>query len=159
MKRFGTCMLALGLLAVAITPAMAEKSEKDIVDIAVGAEDFSTLVAAVKAAGLVDVLKGDGPFTVFAPTNDAFAELPSVPENLRDVLLYHVVAATVASGDLFDGQVVATAYAGHNFTITILLDAVLIEDEAGNVAAVTVTDVPASNGLIHVVESVLIPIP
>jgi uncharacterized surface protein with fasciclin (FAS1) repeats len=70
-----------------------------------------------------------------------------------------VVAATVASDDLSDGQVVNTAYAGHDFTISIVLDAVLIEDESGNTVAVTVTDVPASNGLIHVVDAVLIPTP
>jgi transforming growth factor-beta-induced protein len=133
----------------------------DIVDVAT-VEGFSTLVSLVELQGLTATLRGDNGgagYTVFAPTNDAFAELPSVPSNLTDVLLYHVVAATVASGDLSDGQVVNTAYAGHDFTISIVLDAVLIEDESGNTVAVTVTDVPASNGLIHVVDAVLIPTP
>ena len=134
-----------------------DRFEGDLVDAAV-ANDFSTLVTLVQAAGLEDALRSADGLTVFAPTNDAFAALPSVPENLTDVLLYHVVAATVASGDLFDGQVVATAYAGHSFTVNID-GSVTITDEAGNTTTVTVTDVAASNGLIHVVDAVLIPTP
>lgn len=133
----------------------------DIIDVAT-VEGFSTLVSLVELQGLTATLRGDNGgagYTVFAPTNEAFAALPGVPSNLTDVLLYHVVAATVASGDLSDGQVVNTAYAGHDFTVSISGSDVSITDESGNTANVTLVDVQASNGLIHVIDAVIVPVP
>merc|ERR1711907_279775 len=121
---------------------------------------FSTLVAAVAAAGLVDVLAGDGTFTVFAPTNDAFANLPDgtldsllQPENvqqLTDILLYHVLGSVVTSSDLYDG-LSATTLQGSDVTIMVT-GGVMIND-----ANVIVADVLASNGIVHVIDAVLIP--
>lgn len=145
------------LLAV---PAMAGGMSKDIVDTAVGAGDFGTLVAAVQAAGLVDTLKGDGPFTVFAPTDAAFAALPEgtvetllKPENkdqLIAILTYHVVSGKVMSTDLMDDMKAATVQGGE---ITINLDnGVMIND-----ASVAAADIEASNGVIHVIDKVILP--
>lgn len=145
------------LLAV---PAMAGGMSKDIVDTAVGAGDFGTLVAAVQAAGLVDTLKGDGPFTVFAPTDEAFAALPEgtvesllKPENkdqLIAILTYHVVPGKVMSTDLMDDMKAATVQGGE---ITIDLDnGVMIND-----ASVAAADIEASNGVIHVIDKVILP--
>lgn len=145
------------LLAV---PAMAGGMSKDIVDTAVGAGDFGTLVAAVQAAGLVDTLKGDGPFTVFAPTDAAFAALPEgtvesllLPENkdqLVAILTYHVVPGKVMSTDLVDDMKAATVQGGE---ITIDLDnGVMIND-----ASVAAADIEASNGVIHVIDKVILP--
>lgn len=145
------------LLAV---PAMAGGMSKDIVDTAVGAGDFGTLVAAVQAAGLVDTLKGDGPFTVFAPTDAAFAALPEgtvesllKPENkdqLIAILTYHVVPGKVMSTDLMDDMKAATVQGGE---ITIDLDnGVMIND-----ASVAAADIEASNGVIHVIDKVILP--
>lgn len=134
----------------------------DIVDVAT-IEGFSTLVDLVDQQGLTPTLRGDNEgsgYTVFAPTDDAFDALSSVPsgDDLTNVLLYHVVPATVGSGALSDGQVVATAYADHDFTVNID-GSVTITDEAGNTVNVVVTDVSAVNGVIHVVDAVLIPAP
>jgi transforming growth factor-beta-induced protein len=131
--------------------------DPDIVDIAVEA-GFSTLVAAVEAAGLVDVLKGDGPFTVFAPTDDAFAALPAGaledllgdPQALAEVLTYHVVPGRITSGDLVDGQLVTTAQ-GDVFRIT------LGNGPRVNGVNIVAADVEASNGVIHVIDAVLLP--
>jgi len=138
--------------------AVAEK--KDIVDIAMGAEDFSTLVAAVKAAGLVETLKGPGPFTLFAPTNAAFAALPAgtvetllKPENkakLAGILTYHVVAGKVMAADVKAGEV--TTVQGDKATIKVESGAVTIDG-----AKVTKTDIVASNGVIHVIDKVIMP--
>jgi uncharacterized surface protein with fasciclin (FAS1) repeats len=147
-------------LATALAvPAFAGGS-KDIVDTAAGIDDFSTLVAAVQAAGLVETLKGDGPFTVFAPTNAAFAALPEgtvetllLPENkdqLIAVLTYHVVPGKVMSTDLSDDMTAATVQGGD---ITIDLDnGVMIND-----ASVVNADVETSNGVIHVIDKVILP--
>ncbi|MDX1645768.1 MAG: fasciclin domain-containing protein, partial [Longimicrobiales bacterium] len=134
----------------------------DLVDVAT-VEGFSTLVGLVEQQGLTETLRGDNAgdgYTVFAPTNDAFAALSSVPsgDDLTNTLLYHVVPATVAAGDLTDGQVVSTAFSGHDFTVDID-GSVTITDESGNTVNVTVTDVAAANGLIHVIDAVLIPAP
>ncbi len=140
--------------------AFAGGHSKDIVDTAVEAGSFNTLVAAVQAAGLVDTLKGEGPFTVFAPTDDAFAALPEgtvetllKPENkdqLTAILTYHVVAGKVMSTDLSDGMTAATVQGGE---ITIDLDnGVMV-----NTATVTAADIETSNGVIHVIDTVLIP--
>lgn len=132
----------------------------DIVDVAV-LNGFSTLVDLVQQAGLETTLRGDNGgngYTVFAPTDAAFAQLSSVPSGqaLVDVLTYHVVAATVGSGDLTDGQTVTTVN-GATFTVTIDTSGVTITDGSGNTVTVSTTDVPASNGVIHVVDEVLLP--
>jgi len=132
----------------------------DLVDVAT-VEGFPTLVSLVEQQALTETLRsdngGDG-FTVFAPTEDAFAALSAVPSGdaLTDVLLYHVVPATVASGALSDGQVVTTAE-GRTFTVNIDGAAVTITDGAGQTVNVVLTDVPAANGVIHVVDTVLLP--
>jgi uncharacterized surface protein with fasciclin (FAS1) repeats len=133
---------------------------KNIVEIASGNEDFSTLVAAVVAAGLAETLSGDGPFTVFAPTNEAFAKLPEgtvdellKPENkekLAGILTYHVVAGKVMSKDLSDGQKAGTVN-GQEITVT-MEDGVKIDT-----ATVVTADLEASNGVIHVIDSVIMP--
>ncbi len=141
-------------------PVFAEAHSKDIVDTAIGAGNFTTLVAAVEAAGLVETLKGPGPFTVFAPTDAAFAALPAgtvedllKPENkdkLVAVLTYHVVPGKVMSTDLSEGLTAATVQGG-NVTITL---------EGGakvNGAAISTADIEASNGVIHVIDAVILP--
>ena len=140
--------------------ALAGGHSKDIVDTAVGAGSFTTLVAAVQAAGLVDTLKGDGPFTVFAPTDEAFAALPEgtvatllLPENkdqLISILTYHVVAGKVMSTDLSNGMM-ATTVQGGNVTI-MTKDGVSV-----NGANVVTADIEASNGVIHVIDAVILP--
>ncbi|WP_084438866.1 fasciclin domain-containing protein [Algoriphagus mannitolivorans] len=132
-----------------------------VVDIAIGSQDHTTLVAAVQAAGLVETLSGDGPFTVFAPTNAAFAALPAgtvegllKPESkdaLTGILTYHVVAGNVMSGDLSDGQVVTTVN-GQTLTVSIKDGKVMIGG-----ATVVAADLAGSNGVVHVIDSVLLP--
>ncbi len=144
-----------------------KEAEKDIVDTAAGIKDFSTLVAAVKAAGLVDALKGKGPFTVFAPTNEAFAKLPEgtvenllKPENkekLTAVLLYHVVPAKVLAEDVVKVEKADTLLTeGEDKARTV---AVKVEDGKVfiNKSQVIKTDVVTSNGVIHVIDAVLLP--
>lgn len=153
-------MLALTASAAFAMPAFADGHSKDIVDTAIGAGSFGTLVAAVQAAGLVDTLKGDGPFTVFAPTDEAFAALPAgtvenllKPENkdqLTAILTYHVVPGKVMSTDLSDGMMAGTVQGGE--LKVDLSDGVKI-----GTANVTAADVEASNGVIHVIDSVLLP--
>ncbi|PWE51063.1 Nex18 symbiotically induced protein [Thioclava sp. NG1] len=147
--------------ALVSAPAHADNhGGMDIVDTAVNAGSFETLVAAVQAAGLVDTLKGDGPFTVFAPTDEAFAALPEgtvddllKPENkdkLTSILTYHVVPGKVMSGDLSDGMMAATVQGSE---VTIKTDpAVMVDD-----ASVTQADIEASNGVIHVIDKVIMP--
>lgn len=140
--------------------ALAGDHSKDIVDTAIGADDFNTLVAAVEAAGLVDTLKGEGPFTVFAPTDAAFAALPEgtvetllKPENkdqLVAILTYHVVAGKVMSGDLSD-DMTATTVQGSDIMID-LDNGVMIND-----ATVVSADIEADNGVIHVIDKVIMP--
>ncbi|MFP5487205.1 MAG: fasciclin domain-containing protein [Acidimicrobiia bacterium] len=135
-----------------------------IVDVAASTEGFSTLVAAVQAAGLVETLSGEGPFTVFAPTDDAFAaaldalgltaeELLADTDTLTSILTYHVVAGEVPSSDVvtLDGQNVATVN-GAEIAISVDGDTVMVND-----ATVTAVDVEASNGVIHVIDTVLLP--
>ena len=146
-----------GALALSSTAALA----KDIVDTAVSNDQFSTLVAAVKAAGLVDTLKGDGPFTVFAPTNEAFAKLPAgtvenllKPENkeqLVAVLTYHVVPGKVMSSDLAGKELSAATVQGSTVDIDAT-DGVKV-DNANVIAA----DIEADNGVIHVIDTVILP--
>ena len=148
-------------------------ASKDIIDNAVNSKDHTTLVAAVKAAGLVDTLKGPGPFTVFAPTNAAFAALPAgtvdtllKPENkatLTKVLTYHVVAgkwdAAAISKMIADGKGMATIKTVNGGTLTAKSSGmgVTVTDEKGGVAKVTIADVYQSNGVIHVIDKVLLP--
>ena len=139
-------------------PAFAQ--DKDIVDTAVGAGSFTTLVAAVTAAGLVETLKGEGPFTVFAPTDAAFAALPAgtvedllKPENkdkLVAILTYHVVPGKVMAADLTEGMKAASVQGGE---LTFTLDG----GAKVNGAVISATDIAASNGVIHVIDSVILP--
>jgi uncharacterized surface protein with fasciclin (FAS1) repeats len=139
----------------ATTPAAGP----DIVETAVAAGSFETLVAAVQAAGLVDTLQGTGPFTVFAPTDEAFAKLPAGtveglledPEALANILLYHVVPGKVMAAQVTDGLTAETAQ-GSTVTFTVADGAVKIND-----ATITATDIEASNGVIHVIDSVILP--
>ncbi len=155
---------ALALTATAFLTGAASAGghgmTKDIVDTAIEAEGFSTLVAAVQAAGLVDTLKGDGPFTVFAPTDAAFAALPEgtvetllMPENidqLTAILTYHVVPGKVMSTDLSD-DMMATTVQGSDIMID-LDNGVMV-----NNATVVSADIEASNGVIHVIDTVILP--
>jgi len=157
MKYYLPVLLA-GALAMTVAPSTA--SAADIVETAV-AGNFNTLVAAVKAAGLVDTLKGPGPFTVFAPTDEAFAKLPPgtlesllKPENkakLQSILTYHVVAGKVLAKDVVKLDSAKTVE-GQSVTIKTLNGAVMVDG-----AHVTKTDIVASNGVIHVIDSVLLP--
>jgi uncharacterized surface protein with fasciclin (FAS1) repeats len=182
MKSFKLSSLALALVVSAAAPlAMAQVmvggapmlASKDIVDNAVNSKDHTTLVAAVKAAGLVDTLKGTGPFTVFAPTNAAFAALPAgtvdnllKPENkaaLTKVLTYHVVAGKVDAATLTkqitagNGKAMLKTVSGGTLTATAKGGMVMVADESGGTATVTIADVMQSNGVIHVVDKVLLP--
>jgi uncharacterized surface protein with fasciclin (FAS1) repeats len=146
---------------------------KNIIENAVNSKDHTTLVAAVKAAGLVDTLSGTGPFTVFAPTNEAFAALPAgtvdnllKPENkatLTKVLTYHVVAGKLTARDLAmavkkgGGKAMLKTVEGDSITVSKDGDMWAITDDKGNVAHVTIGDVMQSNGVIHVIDKVLMP--
>ncbi len=153
-------LTALVTASVLSAPAFADGHSKDVVDTAVSAGTFETLVAAVTAADLVDTLKGDGPFTIFAPTDDAFAALPEgtvesllKPENkdqLTAILTYHVVPGKVMSGDLSNGMEAATV---EGSAVTIMTEGgVTVED-----ASVVTADIEASNGVIHVIDKVILP--
>ncbi len=182
--RFNARLATIALtaaMAAASLPAMAQVmvggapmlASKDIIDNAVNSKDHTTLVAAVKAAGLVETLKGPGPFTVFAPTNAAFAALPVgtvdtllKPESkptLTKVLTYHVVAgkydAAALSKMIADGKGMASlkTVAGGPLTARASGNAVMVTDEKGGTATVTIADVYQSNGVIHVVDKVLLP--
>jgi uncharacterized surface protein with fasciclin (FAS1) repeats len=146
---------------------------KNIIENAVNSKDHTTLVAAVKAAGLVETLQGKGPFTVFAPTNEAFDKLPAgtvetllKPENkkmLQTILTYHVVAGKMNSSTIAKaikmGKGKATLKTVSGGTLTAWMDgaALYISDESGNKAKVTIADVNQSNGVIHVIDTVLLP--
>ena len=178
---------ALALTAAVVAPASAQdkmtKSEmsgektvmvggaamfrsKNIIQNAVNSKDHTTLVAAVKAAGLVDTLEGKGPFTVFAPTNAAFAKLPAgtvdtlvKPENkatLTKILTYHVVPGKLEASDLTDGKTLKTVE-GEELTVKRSGDTVMIIDSKGGSSTVTIPNVNQSNGVIHVVDTVLMP--
>ena len=151
-------MLALAASTALAAPAFADAHMKDIVDTASEAGNFTTLLAAAEAAGLVETLKGEGPFTVFAPTDEAFEALPEgtvdtllMPENkdqLTSILSYHVVPGKVMSGDLSDGMMAETVE-GSEISVS-MGDNVMIND-----ATVTTPDIEASNGVIHVIDTVL----
>ena len=139
---------------------------KNIVENAAKSKDHTTLVTAVKAAGLVDTLEGKGPFTVFAPTNAAFGKLPAgtvdnlvKPENkktLTKILTYHVVPGKLEASDLTDGKKLKTVE-GEELTVKKSGDSVMIVDAKGGSATVTIPNVNQSNGVIHVVDTVLMP--
>jgi uncharacterized surface protein with fasciclin (FAS1) repeats len=168
-KVFQSAFLMLSLFIS--SSAFAQK--KDIVDIAVGSDVHTTLVAAVKAADLVATLKGDGPFTVFAPVNDAFAKLPAgtvdfllKAENkatLAKILTYHVVAGTLDATAVLaaikkgNGSVSLTTVSGGILKASLENGKVKLTDEKGGSAFVTVTDLKGSNGVIHVIDSVVMP--
>ena len=148
--------------AVILPPSDEEAESNTIVDIAVADGRFTTLVAALQAAELVETLSGEGPFTVFAPTDDAFAALPAgtvedllLPENkqaLTDILLYHVVSGKVMAADVV-GLTSATTVLGKDLTITVTDGKVFLNDTV----EVIITDIEASNGVIHVIDAVLLP--
>ena len=175
-----TLVLSLGL-AFSATASMAQVTvggapmyaSKDIVDNAVNSKDHTTLVAAVKAAGLVDTLKSPGPFTVFAPTNAAFTALPAgtvdgllkpdAKPALTKVLTYHVVPGRLDAAALKQqitaggGKAMLNTVAGGTLTATASGNMVMLSDESGGMAHVTIADVTQSNGVIHVVDKVLLP--
>ena len=183
MYRFITAVAASVLMVTAATNAQMEKTvmvggaamypSKDIIDNAVNSKDHTTLVAAVKAAGLVETLKGKGPFTVFAPTNDAFAKLPAgtvetlvKPESkatLTKILTYHVVAGKYDAKSLMSqakkkgGKATLKTVSGGELTVWMKDGKVGITDEKGGTAWVTIADVKQSNGVIHVIDTVLMP--
>lgn len=146
------------------TPASNE-SQQNIVELASATPSSSTLVSAVEAAGLASTLQGEGPFTVFAPTNEAFEALPEgtlttllKPENkqaLADVLTYHVVAGDIKSSDLKDGQKITTLQGGM-LTVKIADGKVYIVDAKGNEAMVVTADIDAENGVVHIIDGVLL---
>ena len=164
-------LVIIALAFVGSTVAFCQS--KDVVDIAIGSKDHTTLVAAVKAADLVGTLKGKGPFTVFAPTNAAFDKLPAgtvatllKPESkaqLAKILTYHVVsgnldaAAVMAAIKAGNGKAVLTTVSGGKLTGSIDGGKVKLTDEAGNSAYVTVADLKGSNGVVHVIDAVVLP--
>ncbi|MEX2629974.1 MAG: fasciclin domain-containing protein [Tistlia sp.] len=155
---------SLAAAAVALPLALSAGAAKaaDIVDTAISAGQFETLVAAVKAAGLVDTLKGEGPFTVFAPTDEAFAKLPAgtvedllKPENkdkLVAVLTYHVIPGRVTAGDIAGTQSLVETVQGSTIEIDATGDGVMVDE-----ASVVQADVMADNGVIHVIDQVVMP--
>ena len=147
------------MIDAVLLPPQPEAASATIVDIAVADGRFETLVAALQAAGLVETLQGEGPFTVFAPTDDAFAKLPEgtvaallqdIPA-LTDVLLYHVVAGNAMAADVAQLDA-ATTVQGSDVMVTVDGDTVRIND-----AQVIITDIQAANGTIHVIDAVLVP--
>ena len=177
---------ALAFAAVAATPTLAQMKEqtvtvggapmypsKNIIQNAVNSKDHTTLVAAVKAAGLVDTLQGSGPFTVFAPTNAAFAKLaagtvdsllkPQMKEKLVAVLTYHVLPGRLSVKDLWEasnkggGKAKFKTVEGEELTVEFKGQVLTIRDSKGNASKVTVQNVFQSNGVIHVIDNVLMP--
>ena len=153
---------AAAALALPLSLGAAVASAKDIVDVAVGAGQFKTLVTAVQAAGLVDTLKGKGPYTVFAPTDAAFAKLPAgtvesllKPENkarLVAVLTYHVVPGKVMSSDIAGKSTAVATVQGQSVKVDASMGGVKVDS-----AKVTSADIEASNGVIHVIDKVILP--
>lgn len=177
-------LVLLAVVALAVTSALAGMKNpvvggkemyptKNIIENAVNSADHTTLVAAVKAAGLVDTLEGTGPFTVFAPTNEAFNKLPAgtvdtllKPENkatLTKVLTYHVVAGKLSAADLRkkikegNGTAELTTVEGGKLWATLHDGDILLKDEKGGAALVTIPNVFQSNGVIHVIDTVVMP--
>ena len=162
-----------GSKSKAMKTSYSEAGQPDVVDIAISSKAHTTLVAAVKAAGLVETLKSDGPFTVFAPTNKAFDKLPKgtvatllKPENkdqLTKILTYHVIAGKFEATDVLNainsngGKATLTTVSGDKISATVRNGSVILKDENGNYSTVTATDLKGSNGVIHVIDSVVLP--
>ncbi|MCK7590509.1 fasciclin domain-containing protein [Subsaxibacter sp. CAU 1640] len=163
------------ILTITMSAALSQQAiaQKTIVDVAAGNDNFSTLVTAVKAADLVSALQGDGPFTVFAPTNDAFAKVDKAtlntllqPENqkaLSNILTYHVVSGKLTAKDVTaalkkgNGKVELTSLNGETLTVMQKDGKIWLKDQKGNYSEITATDVMGSNGVIHVIDSVVMP--
>ncbi|WP_430467699.1 fasciclin domain-containing protein [Winogradskyella ouciana] len=158
---------------VALAFSQTATAQKTIVDAAVGNENFSTLVTALKAADLVEALQGDGPFTVFAPTNDAFAKIDEATlksllksenkEMLSKILTYHVVSGKLMASDVVaalkkgNGKVEIETLAGQKLTVMQKDGKIWLKDQNGNYSEITATDVEGSNGVIHVIDTVVMP--
>jgi uncharacterized surface protein with fasciclin (FAS1) repeats len=171
MKRILSCLSFSVVLL--LTAVHVSAQQKDVVDVVIGSAAHTTLVTAVKSADLVATLKGKGPFTVFAPTNDAFSKLPAgtvdallKPENkatLAGILTYHVVAGKLMASDILaavkkgKGKTILTTVNGQKLTVTLEGGKVKITDAKGGVSYVTSADIDASNGVVHVVDAVLLP--
>ena len=161
------------LLMFLIGGIISASAQKTVVDVAVGSKDHSTLVVAIKAADLVNTLQGKGPFTVFAPTNEAFAKLPKgTVENLlktenkatlAKILTYHVVAGNLDAAAVITaikdgkGKVTLKTVSGGTLTASLKNGKVILTDEKGGIATVTATDLKAGNGVVHVIDTVLMP--
>lgn len=166
-------MKSMIMAASLVFLSSASFGQKDVVDIAIGSDAHTTLVAAVQAADLVETLKGEGPFTVFAPTNDAFGKLPKgtvesllEPKNkeqLTGILTYHVVAgnmdaaAVVAAIKAGKGKAVVTTVNGGTLTAMLEGENVVLMDTKGGKAMVTAVDLKGSNGVVHVIDTVVMP--
>lgn len=158
---------------VALSLSKTATAQKTIVDVAVSSEDFTTLVAALKAADLVGALQGEGPFTVFAPTNSAFAKIdsktlnsllePKNKEALANILTYHVVSGKLVANDVVaalkkgNGKVEVKALNGQTLTVMQKDGKIWLKDQNGNYSEIVKTDVMGSNGVIHVIDSVVMP--
>ena len=161
------------LLMFLIGGILSASAQKTVVDVAVGSKDHSTLVVAVKAADLVSTLQGKGPFTVFAPTNEAFGKLPKgTVENLlktenkatlAKILTYHVVAGNLDAAAVVkaikdgNGKVTLKTVSGGTLNASLKNGKVILTDEKGGIATVTATDLKAGNGVVHVIDTVLMP--
>ncbi|MGH1388152.1 fasciclin domain-containing protein [Kordia sp.] len=166
-------ILTITTAALFLFTINSNAQNKDIVDIAASNKSFSTLVTAVKAAGLVEALKSDGPFTVFAPTNDAFAKIDAntlgallKPENkgkLTSILTYHVIKGKLTAKDVVaalkkgKGKVTLTTLSGSKITVVQNDKGIWLKDANGNYSMISKTDIMASNGVIHVIDSVVMP--
>lgn len=166
-------MLTLVAVAFSANFATAQYGQKDIVDVAVSVDDFSTLVTALKSAELVEALKGEGPFTVFAPVNSGFAKIdestlnallqPANKEKLTAILTYHVVPGKVMAADVADalekgkGSATLTTLNGAKLMAELKDGAIYLKDQNGNYSKIAKTDVKASNGVIHIIEDVVMP--
>lgn len=160
-------------VVTAVEEAVVEQVTPNIVEVAAGNDNFTTLVAAVQAAGLVETLSGVGPFTVFAPTNDAFAKLPEgtvesllKPESKDDltgILTYHVVAgkfeaaAVIEAINANDGKFTVETVQGGSIVLSLQDGKVILTDAKGGMSTVVITDVAASNGVIHAIDTVVMP--
>jgi uncharacterized surface protein with fasciclin (FAS1) repeats len=165
--------LFVAVIATVLTTSFAAQAQKTIVDIAVGSKEHTTLVAGLTAADLVTTLQSAGPFTVFAPTNAAFAKLPAgtletllKPENkatLAKILTYHVIAGTFDAAAVVkaiktnNGSLSLTTVSGNKLTASIKEGKVTLTDEKGNSATVVAADLTATNGVIHVIDAVVLP--
>ena len=161
------------LFAFLISTLFSVAQQKDVVDIVIGSKDHTTLIAAVKASGLVETLKGAGPFTIFAPTNAAFYKLPAgtvegllnpdAKDALTSVLTYHVIAGKIDAASVVKaiksgkGKATLTTLNGATLTARLKGDKVIITDSKGNTSVVIATDLKGSNGIIHVIDTVLMP--